>query len=76
MDTLCVRNGRAECVDVTVDFGNCGACGFDCGETEGADTVECVEGRCVVSSCRRGWMQVGDECLKQDASHARRYRFH
>ncbi|KZT52422.1 hypothetical protein CALCODRAFT_502368 [Calocera cornea HHB12733] len=63
-DKLCVSNGRAECIDVTSDFGNCGDCGFDCGETEGADTVECVEGICMVAQCRMGWTQIGNECLR------------
>ncbi|KZT52408.1 hypothetical protein CALCODRAFT_91104 [Calocera cornea HHB12733] len=63
-DKLCVRNGRAECIDITSDFGNCGDCRFDCGETLGADTVECVEGVCLVARCRRGWTQLGNECLR------------
>ncbi|KZO93547.1 hypothetical protein CALVIDRAFT_251399 [Calocera viscosa TUFC12733] len=60
---LCVHDGRSECVDVTSDFENCGACGRDCGETEGANTVDCVLGNCMVASCRRGWAQTGNACV-------------
>ncbi|KZO93546.1 hypothetical protein CALVIDRAFT_251366 [Calocera viscosa TUFC12733] len=62
-DALCVRDGRSECIDVTSDFENCGACGGNCGETEGADTVDCVLGTCIVASCRRGWTQSGNACV-------------
>ncbi|KZT52415.1 hypothetical protein CALCODRAFT_91204 [Calocera cornea HHB12733] len=63
-DELCVTNGRAECVNVSSDFGNCGGCGKDCGATEGADTVECQKGVCVIQYCRRGWIMIGNACVR------------
>lgn len=48
--------GQYECVDTSKDVEACGACPFDeasqdCTAIEGANTVQCRAGRCVVNSC-------------------------
>ncbi|EJU02020.1 hypothetical protein DACRYDRAFT_100233 [Dacryopinax primogenitus] len=69
-DTLCpnVHGLEAECVDLASDFENCGKCGKECGDMEGGATVECVKGRCLAKSCRRGWMLLGNVCVRTASS--------
>ncbi|KZO93533.1 hypothetical protein CALVIDRAFT_556975 [Calocera viscosa TUFC12733] len=47
-ETACRENGRSVCTDLKSDFMNCGACGNDCGEIEGAAVIGCIRGQCVV----------------------------
>ncbi|KZT52413.1 hypothetical protein CALCODRAFT_91250 [Calocera cornea HHB12733] len=67
-EQLCVSNGVASCADLASDFEHCGSCGKDCGETEGADTVACERGVCVVWNCKHGWKQVGSTWIRITAS--------
>ncbi|KAL1405703.1 hypothetical protein Q8F55_007373 [Vanrija albida] len=58
-------NGRFECVDITSNIESCGGCvgegaGQDCTAIEGASDVSCVQSKCVVSSCQRGWELSAD----------------
>ncbi|KZO93531.1 hypothetical protein CALVIDRAFT_251095 [Calocera viscosa TUFC12733] len=54
-ETACMENGRSVCTDLRSDFMNCGACGNDCGEVEGAAVVACVRGKCLVGPCHSAW---------------------
>ncbi|EJU02019.1 hypothetical protein DACRYDRAFT_107740 [Dacryopinax primogenitus] len=67
-DSLCPSlgglTGEMECVDLASDFENCGQCGIECGSMEGGAVVECVQGKCLAMSCRRGWTLLDDECVR------------
>ncbi|KZO93530.1 hypothetical protein CALVIDRAFT_251124 [Calocera viscosa TUFC12733] len=67
METACMENGRSVCTDLRSDFMNCGGCGNDCGEVEGADVVGCVRGKCAVDTCRTGWTLRGSACIRTGA---------
>ncbi|KZO93537.1 hypothetical protein CALVIDRAFT_251209 [Calocera viscosa TUFC12733] len=67
-ETICMENGRSVCTDLRSDFMNCGACGNDCGEVEGAAVVGCVRGQCIVDICRVGWTLRGSVCIRTGAT--------
>lgn len=61
------RAGRFECLDTTRNIESCGGCtsvgnGEDCTAIEGAD-VACVNSKCVVSKCRRGFNFTEGACV-------------
>lgn len=71
-----ITAGRAgfECIDVHNTLDSCGGCigvdsgpiGRDCSEIEHTDEVRCLQGHCVVKSCRKGYVvgEAGDSCVK------------
>jgi hypothetical protein len=68
--TYCSGN----CVDLSSDYLNCGACGFAC-PSAGPDvaTIECIGGTCVQTACDPGYANCagGLECtdLSQDSGN-------
>src|SRR5690348_9488543 len=52
---------NCDCVDVTTDVGNCGACGVGCVPPTGG-TVSCSAGVCV-ASCPAGQAVCGGTCI-------------
>src|SRR5690606_12697461 len=61
-ETLC---GEGNCVDLSSDPRNCGACGIACASGEA-----CVDGACS-TSCAEGEVVCGDRCvdLRTDLAH-------
>ncbi|GAA5863610.1 hypothetical protein JCM8547_003665 [Rhodosporidiobolus lusitaniae] len=55
-----------ECVDVTSNIEQCGACasqgGVDCTAIEGAESVGCVAGVCEIWACSEGFEWNGEAC--------------
>ncbi|KZT55641.1 hypothetical protein CALCODRAFT_556338 [Calocera cornea HHB12733] len=55
--------GGSECVDVASDIESCGGCvgldgsgtGVDCTSIDGAESVSCIDGTCVIDECARGY---------------------
>ncbi|KZO90785.1 hypothetical protein CALVIDRAFT_602678 [Calocera viscosa TUFC12733] len=55
--------GGTECVDTMTDIESCGGCvgldgsgpGVDCSDIEGAESVSCMDGACVIDECARGF---------------------
>ncbi|KAH8928359.1 hypothetical protein BT69DRAFT_1346670 [Atractiella rhizophila] len=71
-EDLCFVNGRFRCIDAHTSLESCGACakeeerggGQDCASIDGADSVACVQGKCVVSTCLPGYALVdGKSCI-------------
>ncbi|KAG8990586.1 hypothetical protein FRB90_001700 [Tulasnella sp. 427] len=60
--------GGFDCVDTENDPESCGGCltvdgkgdGKDCTAVKGVSVTRCVEGGCVIDSCRRGWKKSLD----------------
>jgi hypothetical protein len=72
--TACLVPGgkanRYECLDIASTLDSCGGCtsqgqGVDCTTLEGASDVQCLEGKCLISSCEKGWLLAfnGTMCI-------------
>jgi len=66
------RPGKTECMNTASDVESCGGCefplegrekGVDCTAIANVDAVLCLGGRCVVRSCRKGFVAIGDGCV-------------
>ncbi|GFZ45770.1 hypothetical protein JCM24511_03500 [Saitozyma sp. JCM 24511] len=68
------RANRYECLDTTSTLDSCGGCtsqgqGADCTALEGASDVQCLQGKCLISSCDKGWLLAfnGTMCIPKGA---------
>ncbi|GHJ85917.1 hypothetical protein NliqN6_2319 [Naganishia liquefaciens] len=61
-----------ECIDTSSDLESCGGCewpvsgkdqGEDCSSLEGVSEVACTRGKCEASSCMRGFVLNGTQCV-------------
>lgn len=64
------RANRYECLDTTSTLDSCGGCtsqgqGADCTALDGASDVQCLHGKCLISSCDKGWLLAfnGTMCI-------------
>ncbi|ORY25054.1 hypothetical protein BCR39DRAFT_545179 [Naematelia encephala] len=64
-----------ECMDIFSNLESCGGCifdetpfGQDCTTLDNVDDVACVDGRCKINSCLRGWSPTADyrSCVKNN----------
>jgi len=63
---------QSSCLDTTVTAQNCGGCvtnadgskgdGKDCGKLDGAESSECVDSKCLATSCDEGYTLVDSRC--------------
>lgn len=77
--------GGYECVDTRTDIESCGGCprlgekvenpGVDCTDLPGVSGVRCLEGRCQVDACDRGYVFLDGSCVGNGTYVARRSIF-
>jgi len=65
--TPCPAYRGFECLDTTADLEACGGCPFeggdDCSAIPNSDRVQCVQGKCEIISCRRGFTKLNGQCV-------------
>ena len=63
-------NNSNECLDFNTDSHHCGECNKDClSQISNSDTVECIDKKCVVRSCKSNFHIYNDECEEDSIEH-------
>ncbi|GAA5979898.1 hypothetical protein JCM10908_001457 [Rhodotorula pacifica] len=69
--TACAVSTGYECIDLTTNLEQCGACaadgGVDCTVIEGVASVGCVDGQCEIWACDDGYLfnSATGECVRE-----------